>query len=157
MVYFDFAECPYCHWLSFGVLWTSGLVSEWIIPSRPSAQRRPHSHWCNPKICCGWSESNCFIWLCFILSIITASTLCPFGPLWAWSVPVASVLFQSGTVHALANPVHNEQDVEIYDPIVLSPSILTFPWQPKVGAYQYMIKVVIPFSEHKWNLVLEWF
>ena len=62
---------------------------------------------------------------------------------------MASVLFQSGTVHALANPVHNEQDVEIYDPIVLSPSILTFPWQPKVGAYQYTIKVVIPFSEHK--------
>uniref|UniRef100_A0A8C5D5A2 BIG2 domain-containing protein n=1 Tax=Gouania willdenowi TaxID=441366 RepID=A0A8C5D5A2_GOUWI len=25
-------------------------------------------------------------------------------------------------------------DVEIYKPIVLSPSILTFPWQPKVGA-----------------------
>uniref|UniRef100_A0A8C4EF40 Nucleoporin 210 n=1 Tax=Dicentrarchus labrax TaxID=13489 RepID=A0A8C4EF40_DICLA len=34
----------------------------------------------------------------------------------------------------LTNPVHNEQDVEIYNPIVLSPSILTFPWQPKVGA-----------------------
>uniref|UniRef100_A0A671VZW8 Nucleoporin 210 n=1 Tax=Sparus aurata TaxID=8175 RepID=A0A671VZW8_SPAAU len=30
--------------------------------------------------------------------------------------------------------IHNEQDVEIYNPIVLSPSILTFPWQPKVGA-----------------------
>uniref|UniRef100_A0A8C9X773 Nucleoporin 210 n=1 Tax=Sander lucioperca TaxID=283035 RepID=A0A8C9X773_SANLU len=41
---------------------------------------------------------------------------------------------RTGRVHALANPVHNEQDVEIYNPIVLSPSILTFPWQPKVGA-----------------------
>ncbi len=63
----------------------------------------------------------------------------------AWSFPVASVLFQTGRVHALTNPVHNEQDVEIYNPIVLSPSILTFPWQPKVGAYQYTIKVFIPF------------
>uniref|UniRef100_A0A8C8CVG6 BIG2 domain-containing protein n=1 Tax=Oncorhynchus tshawytscha TaxID=74940 RepID=A0A8C8CVG6_ONCTS len=41
----------------------------------------------------------------------------------------------------LANTVHNEQDVEMYNPIVLSPSILTFPWQPKVGAYQYTIQV----------------
>lgn len=61
------------------------------------------------------------------------------------SFPVLSVLFQSGNVHPLANPVHNEQDVEIYNPIVLSPSILTFPWQPKVGAYQYTIKVIIPY------------
>lgn len=56
------------------------------------------------------------------------------------------VSFQRGRVHALANPIHNEQDVEIYNPIVLSPSILTFPWQPKVGAYQYTIKVIVSFS-----------
>lgn len=48
---------------------------------------------------------------------------------------------QSGKVHTLSNPVHNDQDVEIYNPIVLSPSLLTFPWQPKIGAYQYKIKV----------------
>uniref|UniRef100_A0A8C9WHE5 Nucleoporin 210 n=1 Tax=Scleropages formosus TaxID=113540 RepID=A0A8C9WHE5_SCLFO len=30
--------------------------------------------------------------------------------------------------------LRNQQDVEIYNPIVLSPKILTFPWQPKVGA-----------------------
>ena len=67
---------------------------------------------------------------------------------------MASVLFQAGNIHPLANPVHNEQDVEIYNPIVLSPSILTFPWQPKVGAYQYTIKVISPFQNT--NLVLEW-
>uniref|UniRef100_A0AAR2KHH1 BIG2 domain-containing protein n=1 Tax=Pygocentrus nattereri TaxID=42514 RepID=A0AAR2KHH1_PYGNA len=39
-----------------------------------------------------------------------------------------------GTVHMLSVPVRNEQDVEIYNPIVLTPSILTFPWQPKEGA-----------------------
>lgn len=58
------------------------------------------------------------------------------------SAPVASSLFQSGNVHQLTNAVRNEQDVEIYNPIVLSPSILRFPWQPKIGAYQYMIKVL---------------
>uniref|UniRef100_A0A8B9GDC4 Nucleoporin 210 n=1 Tax=Amazona collaria TaxID=241587 RepID=A0A8B9GDC4_9PSIT len=38
------------------------------------------------------------------------------------------------------SPVKNQQDVEIYAPIVLSPSILTFPWQPKAGVYQYTIQ-----------------
>lgn len=57
------------------------------------------------------------------------------------SVIISSSYSQSGKVHTLSNPVHNEQDVEIYNPIVLSPSILTFPWQPKIGAYQYKIKV----------------
>lgn len=63
------------------------------------------------------------------------------------SFPVSPVFFQYGRVHALSNPVHNEQDVEIYNPIVLTPSILTFPWQPKVGAYQYTIKVIISFQK----------
>uniref|UniRef100_A0A6Q2XNQ1 Nucleoporin 210 n=1 Tax=Esox lucius TaxID=8010 RepID=A0A6Q2XNQ1_ESOLU len=47
----------------------------------------------------------------------------------------------NASLKSLANPVHNEQDVEIYNPILLSPAILTFPWQPKVGAYQYTIQV----------------
>ncbi|XP_067096636.1 nuclear pore membrane glycoprotein 210 isoform X1 [Osmerus mordax] len=51
-----------------------------------------------------------------------------------------SVVDQNGGVHTFPNPVSNKQEVEIYNPIVLSPSILTFPWQPKVGAYQYTIK-----------------
>lgn len=54
----------------------------------------------------------------------------------------ASLHFQEGAIHILPNPVRSEQDVEIYDPIVLTPSILTFPWQPKEGAYQYTIKVL---------------
>ncbi|KAG7228133.1 hypothetical protein INR49_013416 [Caranx melampygus] len=58
---------------------------------------------------------------------------------------------RSGRVHALANPVHNEQDVEIYNPIVLSPSILTFPWQPKVGAYQYTIKATGGSGNFSWS------
>ncbi|XP_061650259.1 nuclear pore membrane glycoprotein 210 [Phyllopteryx taeniolatus] len=58
---------------------------------------------------------------------------------------------QKGGVHPLANPVHNEQDVEIYNPIVLSPSILTFPWQPKVGAYQYTIKATGGSGNFSWS------
>ncbi|KAA8590872.1 hypothetical protein FQN60_001815 [Etheostoma spectabile] len=62
-----------------------------------------------------------------------------------------AVVDENGRVHALANPVHNEQDVEIYNPIVLSPSILTFPWQPKVGAYQYTIKATGGSGNFSWS------
>ncbi|CAK6957463.1 LOW QUALITY PROTEIN: nuclear pore membrane glycoprotein 210 [Scomber scombrus] len=62
-----------------------------------------------------------------------------------------AVVVENGEVHALANPVHNEQDVEIYNPIVLSPSILTFPWQPKVGAYQYTIKATGGSGNFSWS------
>lgn len=64
---------------------------------------------------------------------------------------LSSVVDETGKVHALANPVHNEQDVEIYDPIVLRPSILTFPWQPKIGAYQYTIKATGGSGNFSWS------
>lgn len=54
---------------------------------------------------------------------------------------LCSCFLQDGGVHTLPVPVQNQQDVEIYAPIVLSPSILTFPWQPKAGVYQYTIQV----------------
>ncbi|NXS92696.1 PO210 protein, partial [Jacana jacana] len=53
---------------------------------------------------------------------------------------LTSIVDKDGGVHTLPVPVQNQQDVEIYDPIVLSPSILTFPWQPKAGAYQYTLQ-----------------
>uniref|UniRef100_A0A8V1AEA5 Nucleoporin 210 n=1 Tax=Gallus gallus TaxID=9031 RepID=A0A8V1AEA5_CHICK len=56
---------------------------------------------------------------------------------------LTSVVDQDGGVHTLPVPVRNQQDVEIYVPIVLSPSILTFPWQPKAGVYQYTIQVYV--------------
>uniref|UniRef100_A0A8C7TEH3 Nucleoporin 210 n=1 Tax=Oncorhynchus mykiss TaxID=8022 RepID=A0A8C7TEH3_ONCMY len=62
-----------------------------------------------------------------------------------------SVVDQNGGVHELANTVHNEQDVEMYNPIVLSPSILTFPWQPKVGAYQYTIQAAGGSGNFSWS------
>uniref|UniRef100_A0A4W4F2I6 BIG2 domain-containing protein n=1 Tax=Electrophorus electricus TaxID=8005 RepID=A0A4W4F2I6_ELEEL len=56
-----------------------------------------------------------------------------------------------GTIHALPIPVRNEQDVEIYNPIVLTPSVLTFPWQPKEGAYQYTIKASGGSGNFSWS------
>ncbi|XP_061908725.1 nuclear pore membrane glycoprotein 210 isoform X1 [Entelurus aequoreus] len=62
-----------------------------------------------------------------------------------------AVVDERGRVHMLVNPVHNEQDVEIYQPIVLTPSILTFPWQPRVGAYQYTIKATGGSGNFSWS------
>ncbi|XP_043081292.1 nuclear pore membrane glycoprotein 210-like [Puntigrus tetrazona] len=62
-----------------------------------------------------------------------------------------AVVDQTGSVHALSVPVRNEQDVEIYDPIVLTPAILTFPWQPKEGAYQYTIKATGGSGNFSWS------
>ncbi|XP_041954056.1 nuclear pore membrane glycoprotein 210 [Alosa sapidissima] len=62
-----------------------------------------------------------------------------------------SVVDPKGVIHILPNPVRNEQDVEIYDPIVLTPSILTFPWQPKEGAYQYTIKATGGSGNFTWT------
>lgn len=62
-----------------------------------------------------------------------------------------AVVDQRGTEHALPVPVRNEQDVEIYNPIILNPSILTFPWQPKEGAYQYTIKASGGSGNFSWS------
>ncbi|XP_068603355.1 nuclear pore membrane glycoprotein 210 [Brachionichthys hirsutus] len=64
---------------------------------------------------------------------------------------LGAVVDEKETVHALDNQVHNEQEVEIYNPIVLRPSILTFPWQPKVGAYQYTIKAKGGSGNFSWS------
>ncbi|KAM8862436.1 LOW QUALITY PROTEIN: nuclear pore membrane glycoprotein 210 [Spinachia spinachia] len=64
---------------------------------------------------------------------------------------LTAVVDDTGRIHTLANPVHNEQDVEIYNPIVLKPSILTFPWQPKVGAYQYTIQATGGSGNFSWS------
>lgn len=62
-----------------------------------------------------------------------------------------AVVGENGEVFTLSNPVQNEQDVEIYNPIVLRPSILTFPWQPKIGAYQYTIKASGGSGNFSWS------
>nr|XP_041574619.1 nuclear pore membrane glycoprotein 210 isoform X6 [Taeniopygia guttata] len=59
---------------------------------------------------------------------------------------LTSVVDQDGGVHTFPVPVRNQQDVEIYVPILLVPSILMFPWQPKAGVYQYTIQAIDPPS-----------
>ncbi|KAM3914823.1 nuclear pore membrane glycoprotein 210 [Leptodactylus fuscus] len=58
---------------------------------------------------------------------------------------------EDGGVHVLPNPVRNQQEVEIYTPITLSPKILTFPWQPKPGTYQYTIQVQGGSGNFTWS------
>ncbi|KAM5147759.1 nuclear pore membrane glycoprotein 210 [Mantella aurantiaca] len=58
---------------------------------------------------------------------------------------------EDGGVHVLSNPVRNQQEVEIYTPITLSPKILTFPWQSKPGAYQYIIQVQGGSGNFTWS------
>ncbi|NWQ80120.1 PO210 protein, partial [Columbina picui] len=64
---------------------------------------------------------------------------------------LTSVVDQDGGVHTLPVPVRNQQDVEIYVPIVLSPGILTFPWQPKAGVYQYTIQAHGGSGNFSWS------
>ncbi|EGV97706.1 Nuclear pore membrane glycoprotein 210 [Cricetulus griseus] len=56
-----------------------------------------------------------------------------------------------GGVHVLQVPVWNQQEVDIHIPITLYPSILTFPWQPKTGAYQYTIKAHGGSGNFSWS------
>ncbi|XP_003894113.2 nuclear pore membrane glycoprotein 210 isoform X1 [Papio anubis] len=64
---------------------------------------------------------------------------------------LTSVVDQDGGVHILQVPVWNQQEVEIHIPITLYPSILTFPWQPKTGAYQYTIKAHGGSGNFSWS------
>ncbi|XP_068883797.1 nuclear pore membrane glycoprotein 210 [Aphelocoma coerulescens] len=64
---------------------------------------------------------------------------------------LTSVVDQDGGVHTLPVPVRNQQDVEIYVPIFLLPSILMFPWQPKAGVYQYTIQAQGGSGNFSWS------
>ncbi|KAH0517505.1 Nuclear pore membrane glycoprotein 210 [Microtus ochrogaster] len=67
------------------------------------------------------------------------------------SATLTSVVDQDGGVHVLQVPVWNQQEVDIHIPITLYPSILTFPWQPKTGAYQYTIKAQGGSGNFSWS------
>lgn len=69
----------------------------------------------------------------------------------AISAALTSVVDQDGGVHTLRVPVWNQQEVDIHVPITLNPSILTFPWQPKTGAYQYTIKAHGGSGNFSWS------
>ncbi|XP_077380724.1 nuclear pore membrane glycoprotein 210-like isoform X2 [Festucalex cinctus] len=54
-------------------------------------------------------------------------------------------------IHPLPNPIHGEQDVTIYYPIVLIPSTFIFPWHPKVGVCQYTIEATGGSGNFSWS------
>ncbi|XP_060036296.1 nuclear pore membrane glycoprotein 210 isoform X2 [Erinaceus europaeus] len=64
---------------------------------------------------------------------------------------LTSVVDQDGGVHTLRVPIWNQQEVEIHVPITLHPNILTFPWQPKTGAYQYTIQALGGSGNFSWS------
>uniref|UniRef100_A0A8C5IKL4 Nucleoporin 210 n=1 Tax=Junco hyemalis TaxID=40217 RepID=A0A8C5IKL4_JUNHY len=64
---------------------------------------------------------------------------------------LTSVVDQDGGVHTLPVPVQNQQDVEIYVPISLVPSILMFPWQPRAGVYRYTIQAQGGSGNFSWS------
>ncbi|XP_075407010.1 nuclear pore membrane glycoprotein 210 [Tenrec ecaudatus] len=64
---------------------------------------------------------------------------------------LTSVVDQDGGVHMLQVPVWNQQEVDVHIPITLFPSILTFPWQPKTGAYQYTIQAQGGSGNFSWS------
>uniref|UniRef100_A0ACB8EID8 Uncharacterized protein n=1 Tax=Sphaerodactylus townsendi TaxID=933632 RepID=A0ACB8EID8_9SAUR len=59
---------------------------------------------------------------------------------------LTAIVDQDGGVYTLPVPVLNQQEIDIYVPISLTPNILTFPWQPRAGAYQYTIKTTTSTS-----------
>uniref|UniRef100_A0A4W3I726 Nucleoporin 210 n=1 Tax=Callorhinchus milii TaxID=7868 RepID=A0A4W3I726_CALMI len=64
---------------------------------------------------------------------------------------LANVVSQSGAVFTLPIPVQNQQEVELYNPIELTPRILSFPWQQMAGAYQYAIKATGGSGNFTWS------
>uniref|UniRef100_A0A8C9USF1 Nucleoporin 210 n=1 Tax=Spermophilus dauricus TaxID=99837 RepID=A0A8C9USF1_SPEDA len=63
----------------------------------------------------------------------------------------AALTSVDGGVHMLPVPVWSQQEVDIHVPITLHPSILTFPWQPKTGAYQYTIQAHGGSGNFSWS------
>ncbi|XP_067865995.1 nuclear pore membrane glycoprotein 210-like [Heterodontus francisci] len=51
----------------------------------------------------------------------------------------------------LISPITNHQEVIIYKPIVLRPSILVFPWHPKPRSYRHLIQVKGGSGNFTWS------
>jgi hypothetical protein len=70
------------------------------------------------------------------------------------------MLFQEPTkkdIITLESPISGQQDVEIFDPLVVLPEEVVFPWHPSIGQriqavhqYHYQLKVITLFK----NLVV---
>uniref|UniRef100_W5MIB4 Nucleoporin 210 like n=1 Tax=Lepisosteus oculatus TaxID=7918 RepID=W5MIB4_LEPOC len=54
---------------------------------------------------------------------------------------LGSITTENGMVLPLSPPISHQQEVEIYSPIVLMPSVVALPWHPGDGLYHYKIQV----------------
>ncbi|XP_036436185.1 nuclear pore membrane glycoprotein 210-like [Colossoma macropomum] len=54
---------------------------------------------------------------------------------------LSGLLTEDGEEQPLIPPIKVQQDVEIYEPLTLLPSLLVFPWQPRNEQYQYKLQV----------------
>ncbi|KAL7886679.1 hypothetical protein AOLI_G00044000 [Acnodon oligacanthus] len=54
---------------------------------------------------------------------------------------LSGLLSKDGEVRPFIPPIKVQQDVEIYEPLTLLPSVLVFPWQPRNEQYQYKLQV----------------
>nr|XP_006822312.1 PREDICTED: nuclear pore membrane glycoprotein 210-like [Saccoglossus kowalevskii] len=65
---------------------------------------------------------------------------------------LVSVLKPDGVIEKLPIPVADKQEVEIFNPIVVSPQTVAFPWQPgKESAYQYTLQATGGSGNYSWS------
>ncbi|XP_077992157.1 nuclear pore membrane glycoprotein 210-like [Glandiceps talaboti] len=63
-----------------------------------------------------------------------------------------SVMLPNGNVEKLPVPVSDKQEAEIFDPIIVTPKIVTFPWQPSQRApYQYTMLATGGSGNYTWT------
>ncbi|XP_061422874.1 LOW QUALITY PROTEIN: nuclear pore membrane glycoprotein 210 [Lethenteron reissneri] len=64
---------------------------------------------------------------------------------------LAHVLAPNGKSLALPQTISNQQEVEIFDPIVLQPPLLIYPWQPSRVHYHYTLKAEGGSGNFSWS------
>uniref|UniRef100_UPI00358FE42E nuclear pore membrane glycoprotein 210 n=1 Tax=Myxine glutinosa TaxID=7769 RepID=UPI00358FE42E len=62
-----------------------------------------------------------------------------------------SVIMENGLSISISPTISNSQDVEIFDPIVLHPSVLVFPWQAHPTPYHHRIKAEGGSGNFSWS------
>ncbi|XP_055899109.1 nuclear pore membrane glycoprotein 210-like [Biomphalaria glabrata] len=66
---------------------------------------------------------------------------------------LVSVIDKQGQEHAIRPEVKQSQDVEIYDPIVVTPALLIFPWDPVTRCHhRFVAKATGGSGEYVWTM-----
>ncbi|XP_066538936.1 nuclear pore membrane glycoprotein 210-like isoform X3 [Hoplias malabaricus] len=59
---------------------------------------------------------------------------------------------QEGEIVPFISPIKLQQEVEIYEPLLLQPSMLVFPWHPRNELYQYKLQVFGGSGSVNWDV-----